>query len=99
MGAQLHGSNQTFGTLYWKPVYYSCYQLHDKVGGSEGIMRYIAKNIMKFINENIITQFGHPTHLVSDQGSHFINNFIELLVQEFVITHHKSITYYPQGNG
>jgi transposase InsO family protein len=37
--------------------------------------------------------------LVSDQKSHFINSSIELLVQEFLITHHKSTTYYPQGNG
>jgi hypothetical protein len=59
----------------------------------------IAKSTTKFIYENIITQFGCPTNLVSDQGSHCINNFIEILVQEFMITHHKSITYYPQGNG
>jgi transposase InsO family protein len=45
-----------------------------------------------------MTCFGCPTHLVSDQGKHFINSSIELLVQEFMITHHKSTTYYPQGN-
>jgi hypothetical protein len=54
---------------------------------------------MKFLHENIITRIGYPTHLVSDQGNYFINNFIELLVQEFMITHHKSTTYYPQRNG
>jgi transposase InsO family protein len=37
--------------------------------------------------------------LVSDQKSHFINNLVKLLVQEFMITHYKSTTYYPQGNG
>jgi hypothetical protein len=42
-----------------------------------------------------ITQFGCPTHLVSDQRSHFINDSIELLVQEFMITHHKSTIYCP----
>jgi len=39
------------------------------------------------------------SHLVNDQGSHFTNSLIELLVQEFMVTHHKSTTYYPQGNG
>jgi hypothetical protein len=32
------------------------------------------------------------------KGSHFINAFTELLVQEFMITHHKSTTDYPQEN-
>jgi hypothetical protein len=50
-------------------------------------------SIAKFFYEDIITRFSSPTHLVSDQGSHFIDNFIELLVQEFMITHHKYITY------
>ncbi len=56
------------------------------------------KSIAKFIYEQIITRFGYPTHLVSDQGSHFINKTIEILVEEFMIAHHKSTTYYPQGN-
>jgi hypothetical protein len=59
----------------------------------------IAINTTKFLYENIIIRFGCPTHLISDQRYHFINSSIELLVQEFMITHHKSTTYYPQGNG
>ncbi len=49
----------------------------------------IAKNIVKFIYENIITRFGCPTHFINDQGSHFINKIIEVLVVEFMIVHHK----------
>ncbi len=48
--------------------------------------------------EHIITHFGCPIHLVSDHKTHFINRTIEILTQEFMITHHKSTTYYPQGN-
>jgi transposase InsO family protein len=59
----------------------------------------ITRCILKFLKENTITRFGCVTHLVSDQGSHFINSYIKLLVQEFMITHHKSTIYYPQGNG
>jgi hypothetical protein len=58
-----------------------------------------SKITTKFINENILTRFGCPTHFVSDQGSHFINKTIEVLVEEFMIIQHKSTTYYPQGNG
>jgi hypothetical protein len=56
-------------------------------------------NTTKFIYENIITRFRCPTHFVSDQGSHFINKTIEVKVENFMIVHHKSTTYYPQGNG
>ncbi len=56
----------------------------------------IARNTVKFLYENIIAQFGCPTHLVSDQKIHFINSLTKLLVQEFMITRHKSTTYYPQ---
>jgi hypothetical protein len=59
----------------------------------------ITRSTAKFLYENIITWFNYPTHLVSDQGSHFINNFIELWVQEFMITHQKYTIYYPQRNG
>src|SRR5450759_108928 len=37
--------------------------------------------------------------LVSDQGSHFINEAIEHLVEHFLLQHRTSTTYYPQGNG
>jgi hypothetical protein len=58
----------------------------------------MVKSIAKFIYEQIITWFGCPTHLVSDQDSHFINKTIEILVEEFIISHYKLTTYYPQGN-
>jgi hypothetical protein len=57
------------------------------------------KSIVKFIYENIITRFGCPTHFISDQGSHFINKTIEMLLAEFMTVHPKSTTYYPYGNG
>ncbi len=57
------------------------------------------KSTTKFIYENIIIRFRCTTHFVSEQGSHFINKTIEILVEEFMIVHHKSTTYYLQGNG
>ncbi len=59
----------------------------------------MVKSTIKFIYEQIITHFGCPTHLVSDWGGHFINKTIEMLVEEFIISHHKSTTYNPQGDG
>ena len=53
----------------------------------------------KFIYENIITIFGCPLTLISDQGTHFINQTIETLLKEFLIDHHKTSAYHPQANG
>ena len=53
----------------------------------------------KFKYENIITRFGCPLTLISDQGTHFINQTIETLLKEFLSHHHKTSTYHPQANG
>ena len=41
----------------------------------------------KFIYENIITRFGCPLTLISDQGTHFINKTIKTLIDQFQIDH------------
>ena len=53
----------------------------------------------KFIYKNIITRFGWPITLISDQGSHFINKTIKALTDQFKIDHRRSTTYHPQLNG
>ena len=44
----------------------------------------------KFIYENIITRFGFPLTLISDQGSHFINKTIAALTKQFKIDHRRA---------
>ncbi|MCO5595571.1 hypothetical protein L7F22_049616 [Adiantum nelumboides] len=53
----------------------------------------------KFLFENIIARFGCPFEIVSDNGTHFINEVIKELTSNFMISHHKSTPYYPQANG
>jgi transposase InsO family protein len=53
----------------------------------------------QFIFDDIITRFGCPKILVSDQGTHFINKTVESLTEEFVVHHKKSTPYHPQANG
>jgi hypothetical protein len=52
----------------------------------------------RFIFENIITWFGCPRSLTSDQGGHFISGTISNIMKTFLIQHHKSIPYHPQDN-
>jgi transposase InsO family protein len=54
---------------------------------------------VRFIFDDIIIIFGCPNILMSDQGTHFINNTIESLTQEFEVHHQKSTPYHPQENG
>ena len=52
-----------------------------------------------FLFDNIVTRFGFPRILMSDQGSHFINHTISALIEELQIQHKKSTPYHPQANG
>ena len=53
----------------------------------------------RFLFENVVTSFGCPKILVSDQGMHFFNILIEKLSPEFKIQHKKITPYHLQENG
>jgi len=52
-----------------------------------------------FLYENIITRFGCPKILVSDRGSHYLNETIEHMTEMFQINHRKTTLYHPQTIG
>ena len=58
-----------------------------------------AKQTAIFLHKNIISRFGCPKILVSDRGSHFLNEAIEELTKLFQINHRKTTPYHPQTNG
>ena len=49
----------------------------------------------RFIFENIMTQFGCPRILMSDQGSHFVNRMMKVLTEELQVQHKRSTPFHP----
>jgi len=58
---------------------------------AQPVRDYITETIVKFIFEYILSRFGCPKILMSDQSSHFLNKTIE----EFQMYHQKSTPYHP----
>ena len=58
-----------------------------------------AETSTHFLFEQVITRFGCPRILISDQGIHFINSTIKAMTEEFGVYHKKSTPYQPQANG
>uniref|UniRef100_A0A2N9IR83 Integrase catalytic domain-containing protein n=1 Tax=Fagus sylvatica TaxID=28930 RepID=A0A2N9IR83_FAGSY len=52
-----------------------------------------------FIREHIITRFGIPHKIISDNGTPFINKNVREVLEHYRIKHRRSTPYYPQGNG
>ncbi|KAJ9535341.1 hypothetical protein OSB04_un001548 [Centaurea solstitialis] len=58
-----------------------------------------AKTVVKFLQKQIFTRFGTPRALISDEGTHFINNVLEEVLRKYEIKHRVATTYHPQTNG
>ena len=58
-----------------------------------------ARATTQFLYVNVFTRYGLPIEIVSDRGTHFINEVIEYLLDEFMVLHKTSAPYHPQANG
>ncbi|KAL5564930.1 hypothetical protein UlMin_028094 [Ulmus minor] len=57
------------------------------------------KVVVKFLKEYILSRYGTPRIIISDQGSHFCNRSFEALMRRYGVTHKISTAYHPQTNG
>lgn len=57
------------------------------------------KWVSKFILNYIISHFGIPQDIMTDNGTPLKNLEVAILCRKFGITQHFSTKYYPQGNG
>ena len=58
-----------------------------------------AQTTAKFLYEHAFTRYGLPIEIVTDRGTHFLNEVIEHLLEEFMVIHKKFAPYHQQDNG
>ena len=58
-----------------------------------------ARVVVDFVRSHIFYRFGVPRAIVSDQGTHFCNRFMGVLLQKYGVVHKISTPYHPQTNG
>ncbi|CAL9019012.1 unnamed protein product, partial [Prunus brigantina] len=58
-----------------------------------------AKVVISFLKGNIFTRFGTPRAIISDGGSHFVNQAFAALLKKYGVTHKVATPYHPQTSG
>eukprot|EP00253_Pinus_taeda_P003425 PITA_03425 len=66
---------------------------------AQTVKDYTRAIAVKFLFEYVLTGFGCPKVLMSDHETHFLNETISALTEEFHVYHQKSMPYHPQANG
>eukprot|EP00253_Pinus_taeda_P023648 PITA_23648 len=59
----------------------------------------LGETTSKFLFEYVLTRFRFPKILMSDRGTHFLNETINVLTEEFQVYHQKSTPYHLHANG
>ena len=58
-----------------------------------------ATTVVRFIQRNILSRFGEPKTIISDEGSYFVNKVFAKLMSRYGIKHMMGLAYHPQSNG
>jgi hypothetical protein len=53
----------------------------------------------KFLYDHILSRFSCSFAIVTNEGTHFINDDICYLIDHFILKHIDVTVFYPQGNG
>ena len=58
-----------------------------------------ASTVVGFIQRNILSRFGAPRTIISNEGSQISNNVFAKLMSRYGIRHVMGLPYHPQSNG
>ena len=57
-----------------------------------------ANTVVEFIQRNILSRYGAPRTIISDEGSHFANKLFAKLLSRYGVRHAMGLAYHPQLN-
>ena len=87
--------SSSFGNLY----IFLAMDYVSKWVGVTACSKNDANTIVGFIRRNILSRFGTPRTITSDEGSHFANKVFPKLMSIYGIRHVMRLSYHPQSNG
>ena len=58
-----------------------------------------AEEVTRVLTEKLISYFGTPAVIISDQGTHFVNKIMNEFAKAFKINKFCTTAYHPQSNG
>ena len=59
---------------------------------------HTAKVVVKFLHKHILTIFGAPKAIISDEGTHFCNKIFDALLAKYGVRHKVALAFHPQSN-
>ena len=65
----------------------------------KALFRATEKSVVEFIYEEIVTWFGVPREIVTNEGTQFTSKLMKEITMKYGIRHCKSSPYHPQANG
>ena len=66
---------------------------------ARAVRQITAKDVAKFVYEDICCKFGVPMEILSDNGPGFNADLLDFLFEKMKINHRYTTPYYPQCNG
>ncbi|XP_070050266.1 uncharacterized protein [Nicotiana tomentosiformis] len=81
--------------FYWPTLYKNANNLVEVVSLSNNE----ARSVVAFLKRNILTRFGTPRAIISDEGSYFCNEAFDTLLGKYGVTHKVITHYHPQASG
>jgi hypothetical protein len=57
------------------------------------------RTVVKFLKEHILSRFGTPRAIISDQGTYFCNKPFKALMSKYGVIHKVATSYHPQTSG
>ena len=96
MGNGFYGA---FSSFLWKYIHLLAVDYVSKWVEAASCPKNDANTVVGFLQRNILSRFGTPRTIISDEGSHFANKVFEKLMSRYGIKHIMSLAYHPQTNG